>query len=414
MGLERGCEVIGSDTPPAGRGRRVKLLAASAVVAALASAGVARFVTRPAPHELFLQGLAAGRRDPAAGEVLFRRAMEAAGGRYPDAQIALCHTLARQGLWDDALSVFATIDRQACRSDLLLDFGRAALQAEHRLAALDALQAAARQKTHASVAALELLMADYHEWGRQDEETAAARELTRLEPEDPLRWKRLIDILQATRRTAEREAAAREALQHDPPEEYRRSFEYILATHLIARGEVSEARRIITQLKALEGPSLRLNTSEIEIYRIEGRPDLALETARALSADAQDLPALYFIRGVAHLDMEQYEQAVRNLEQTVAAQPNNEKAHFRLAEAYRGVGREEPAGRHAKIAAEIAARRNQINDALEHRTRDPFDLPIYERLASLHEEMGDHAAARDWRARAVRISQARPKTPESD
>src|SRR5712672_1239483 len=102
-----------SDTLQTGRNRRATILASIAVVAALATAGAARYATRPRPHELFEQGLAASRHDPAAGERLFRRAMDASGGRYPDAQIALCHALARQGLWDKALSVFSTVETQA-------------------------------------------------------------------------------------------------------------------------------------------------------------------------------------------------------------------------------------------------------------------------------------------------------------
>jgi tetratricopeptide (TPR) repeat protein len=120
---------------------------------------------------------------------------------------------------------------------------------------------------------------------------------------------------------------------------------------------------------------------------------------------------MFLVRGVAYLELEQYEQAARNIERTVAAQPNNEKAHFRLAEAYRGLGQVEPAARHTKIAADIIAWRKRINDVLEQRTRNPYDLEIYERLASLHEEMGEQAAASAWKARGMRISQARPKAP---
>lgn len=386
-------------------------IAAATAAAILAAAWAVWYLTRPNPVQIFAQGLAAGRRDPAAGERLFRRAIEASGGRYPDAQLALCHTLARQGLWDEALAVFTTIDRAACRADLLLAFGRDALETQHQPAGRQALEAAARPGTPASVAALELLMAEYHEWGQQEEETAAARELTRLEPDDPQRWKRLIDILAAAHLNTEREATAREALEHDPPEEYRRSLEYILATYLIARGEAAEARRKIEALKEAEGPSFRLGVSEIEILQIEGRLDLALQTAKALTADTQDLPALYLVRGVAYLELEQYDEAARYLERAVAAQPNNEKAHFRLAEAYRGLGRIEPAARHTKLAAEIVARRKRINEALEQRTKNPHDREIYERLASLHDEMGDHAAAQDWRARGLRNSQAPRQTP---
>src|SRR5947207_15471139 len=123
-----------SDAPPASHQGRRAILAAMTVVAILAALGAGWRLTRPNARQIFLQGLATGYRDPAAGERLFRRAIEAAGGRYPDAQIALCDALARQNLWENALSAFATVDVQACRADLLLAFGRDALLANHQTA----------------------------------------------------------------------------------------------------------------------------------------------------------------------------------------------------------------------------------------------------------------------------------------
>jgi tetratricopeptide (TPR) repeat protein len=384
-------------------------------VATLASAGAVWFARGPDARALFEQGQAAGRRDPAAGERLLRRARQAAGGRYPDAEVSLCHMLAQRNDWDEALSLFATVDTQACRSDLLLAFGRDALQAQQRSAGLQALEVVAQRGFPECVAALELLRAEYHDSGQQDEEIAAARELTRLEPENPDHWRSLLEMLAGQNKMVDCEAAIRVALEQELPDVYRRNFEHMLIQLLIGRGEIAEARRKVAELKKAEGQSFRLSVSEIELYRLEGRWDLALKTATALSPEAKDLAIMYHVRGAVYFDLEQYENAARNFELALARAPFDERVHFEMSEACRLLRRGEMAVHHGKIAADIAAKRKRINNLLTKRAGHPQDPTIAEQLAELHAELGDESAAQHWRDRAGQLApQTRAKRYASD
>ncbi|HEY2251721.1 MAG TPA: hypothetical protein VGH74_11695 [Planctomycetaceae bacterium] len=391
-----------SDPLPHGRNRRAIVLAAAALAVAGAAAGAARQAMFPDARQLFVQGLGIEQKDPAASESLFRRAIQAAGGRYPDAQIALCQALGRQHRWDQALAEFSSVQVEACRSDLLLAFGRDALEVEQKSAGLQALQAVAQRSSPASVAALERLKAAYQEWGEADEERAAACALTRLESDNPDHWKSLIALLQAQHRVLQCEEALREGLQLQLPDVYRQEFEYKLITILVARGEIHESRRRIADLKKIEGQSFRLSMSEIDLYRIEGRWDQAQILAAGLTPDAGNLPVMYHVRGVVHLDLEQYDEAARDLERAVALRPFNERIHFKLSEAYRLLKRPESAARHAKIADEITAKRKRITTLTDQLRLQPRDATTFEQLVELHEELGDENGAHFWQERARR------------
>jgi len=397
-----------SDTLPTRRKRRATILAALALAAAVAIGWATWLVQHPAARQLFKQGLLTGPQDPTAGERLFRRAIQAAGGRYPDAQLALCDALARQGAWDRALSEFSSVEIGECRDDLLLAFGRDALEAERKSAGVQALQAVSRRGSPASVTALGWLQAAYHESGQRDEERAAAYELARLEPDNPEHWKRLLDLLEAERKMAECEETVREALQQDFPEEYRHNFEYMLIRLLVARGEVAESRRRIADLKEVEGQSFRLSTTEIDLCRLEGRWDSARKLVANLSPDARNLPVMYHLRGVVHFDLEEYEDAARDLERAVALRPFSERVHFKLSEAYRLLKRGELAAQHAEIAAAIAAKRKRINDLIDESRLHPHDGAIVNEIVALHQELGESNAAHDWQKRTQRKSQVPP------
>src|SRR5689334_2929081 len=118
---------------PARSARRRWSLAVLALVGL--SAALWWILTPPTPQELLQKGLSTARRNPAAAEPIVRRALAAARGPFPDAELALCQLLARRGEWDEALSRFGTLDKSSCRGDLLIAFAKTALKAGREAAA---------------------------------------------------------------------------------------------------------------------------------------------------------------------------------------------------------------------------------------------------------------------------------------
>jgi tetratricopeptide (TPR) repeat protein len=380
------------------RARRIALLVAVALVPAVV---VVWFATRPNPARLLERGMAITRRDPEKAESLLRRAIAAAGGTYPDAEAGLCLVLARRGDWTAASSQFASLDRESCRNDLLLAFGREALHAGRRTEGLLALESLATRQSPDSIPALEMLMSEYREWGQQDELIAAARRLTQREPDNPQRWATLVALLKAMYRDTECLEAVRQAMKYDFPPDYQNEFRHRLIQQLIVQGDSAAAWKELSTLKESEQESLRIRGYEVDLYRLDGKLDKALETINSLFPQIKDNPLAYYTRGVVYLDLERFDEAARDLERVVAAHPFDARAHYKLAEACRSLGREEPARRHRELAAAISAKRNRINELLKRRVSDRDDPQICEELAELYGDIGEQDAAGQWHRRAA-------------
>jgi tetratricopeptide (TPR) repeat protein len=393
-----------SSADPASPAPFRRRIAIALVVAAALAAGLWWFF-RPAPAKLLKEALSASRNDPDRAEQLFRRALEAAGGRYPDAQIALCRLEGSRGAWDEALDLFAHTEKPECRADLLLDFGRMAYEAGHRQAALEALGEVRRRGSRESLEAIQFLMSDYRDWELHDELIEAARELVRLEPHNPERRLELVDLLAAMKLDEECIAELREGIANDDlPEELRRDLRHRYIDRLIRQGDAQSARREWDELSREEGRSLRVCADEIDIDRLDGNLDQALATVTEVFPQIKQQYSAYVTRGGIYLDMGRFAEAARDLERGVAGKPGDESIQFKLAEAYRGLGKQEAALKHREIATGIAQKRTRIDKLLQELVSDSQNSKHCEELAELHRELDEPEAAERWRQRAARAA----------
>ena len=392
-----------SNPPTRARARRPRI-AVMLLLAPVAGLGAssAWLALRPDPSQLFEQGQKAMGTDPIAAESLFRRALSASGGRHLEARLGLCIVLARKGSWDEALRLFADADKQAARADLLLDFGRLAYRTGRRGAAHEALQEVRRRGTRESATALELLMADYYERQQQAELLKGARELTRLEPENPSRWAGLIGLLRAMFMDAECTATIHQALQQKLPEEFRYELRHQLVDRLIFMGEAAAASRELDQLEEREGSSPRVRRKRIELYRLEGKLEEALASVETAFPDLEQAHDLFAFRGAIYLDLARFDEAAADLARAVADKPSDETSQFKLAEAYRGLGRPDLAQRHRELARRIKIKRVRINKLLRQVPKEPDNPQLYRELAELYRELDEREAADKWDRRAAR------------
>jgi tetratricopeptide (TPR) repeat protein len=375
------------------------------VFVAAGAAGAVWLWAHPNPTKLLDRGLALGRRDSTAGERLLRQAIIQSGGHYADAEMALCLLLAGRNEWSAAQAQFATLDKETCRTDLLLEFGRSALEASRETEALEALQSVRRRRNRDSAAALESLIQVFLAWGQIDEVIDAAREWTELDPDDARPWIRLIQALKnQERRDAECLNAVRQALTRDLPDDVQRELRHRLVEQLIVCGDVTGARRELWSLLESEQESFRLRLLQMDLHRLEGRPDKALELMEQVFAEARDPAEACFNRSVIYHDLGRYADAARDLERTIAAQPLNATAQFKLSEAYRALGRQDLARRHREIADGINAKKDQIASLERQIHEKRTDAAILNQLAELHRALGNDDLARSWQERADRLT----------
>ena len=388
--------------------RRLKTRAIRFAVLGLCVIGgvTAWWMLRPTAEQLLDRGLAQVRPDPAAAERSLRRAVVANGGHYPDAEISICRLLARRKVWQEATSLFESIDVSACRADLLLAFGRDNLHAKMRPQALAALESVSGRGGRDAVASLELLVANHKEWGQREKLITAATRLTHLQPGNHKHWASLIEHLTNFGRETECLAATREALRQELPAEFRRVFQNSLVQQLVNQGDAPAVRRELSELRRLEAESVRVRGLEIYLLRLEGRLNEALELATAIVNESPDLTFAHFTRGVVCLDIGLFEEAARELEQTIAAEPFNAPARFKLSEAYRGMGRDVPAAEQRSVASDIVDKQKRISALLKAREENPHSRALYQELEQLHRELGDVEAARMWQRRVARVTPA--------
>ena len=355
------------------------------------------------PEQLLERGLAESEHDPVFAAQLFHRAVNAAGGDYPDAKIALCRLLLRKTSRQEAASLFTATNCEECRTDLLLGFGRDALRLEQRREGLAALESVARRSGREKLVALELLMSDYQEWGQRLKQLQTAESLIELQIQNPQRWADVIELQTSMARESEC-ATIRRALQQDFPVEFRSHLQNSLIQQLVNQGDALGARRELEKLRKLEGDSLRVRGSDVYVCRLEGDLEKSLQIVTTIVDDAPGLPFPRFTRGVVLLDLRKFNDAINDLERVIASQPFNAPAHFKLSEAYRGSGNDDLAAKHQRIASEISGKQIRMTSLLKQRDEDPYDPLIYRELEQLHREQGDLEAARLWHRWTVRVS----------
>ncbi len=390
--------------------RRVRGLALALLMLLAAGSFVTWSSLRSTPEQLLQQGLTALPRDAVRAEHLIRRALDAKRGKYPDAEISLCRLLARRGAWVEAVTLLDTVKLPFCRPDLLLAFGQAALEEGHRAAAHRTLDALSKLSVPESITALELLVNDYEEWGQIEQSLTAARELTRCEPQNPARWSSLIQLLVHAGRDSECVEVIRAALQTELPPKHRLEAQNALVLRLINLGDIPGLRSELTKLKQAEGDSIRVQGHHVYLYRLEGKQDQALATISKLIATLSQQGAVpqfaYFTRGVIYLDLRRYTEAAQDFQRTIAAEPLNAPAHFKLSEVYRGLGQDEQAVKHRNIAAGIVEKQKRISALLKQRQTNPRDANLYLELAGLNRDLGNFEAAHKWQQWSVRVQQS--------
>jgi tetratricopeptide (TPR) repeat protein len=146
---------------------------------------------------------------------------------------------------------------------------------------------------------------------------------------------------------------------------------------------------------------------EVDLYRLDGRPEKALEVIEAAFPEIKDLPVAWYMRGVVSLDLGRFDEAARDLEQAVAREPFNVLGQFKLSEAYRLLGREELARQHRDIGKAISQKRLRINDLLKEPPENRDDPAYCEQLATLYREIGEAETAERWGQRAAKARRER-------
>ena len=203
-----------------------------------------------------------------------------------------------------------------------------------------------RSREAAHVMELESFVAAHRE--RHDGPAAleAINELLKLRPNASRWWyEQAVEYDRADQQTAAT-TAYRRALQLGLPSENAEDARLRLVELFILMGDAEAARSELEKSGPIVRQTARRNVQLARLLRMEGKSKEALPMLETALAELGPMPQAIGLRGMLHLDLGQYGQAAADLEFLAQAQPNDEVAHFKLAEAYRHLGQLDRARQH--------------------------------------------------------------------
>ena len=182
----------------------------------------------------------------------------------------------------------------------------------------------------------------------------------------------------------------------DAEREFRRALElnpsaasiyHWYALYLTTVGKVDEAVQAIQKAHQLDPTSLRIKADVGQAYNAARRPDEAIEQERQVLELNPNARVAYWIRGMAHEQKGEFEQAIRDFSEALKRSPGNPNYLGALGHAYAVSGRASEA---RKIAKE-----------LERPLRGGEEVPAFF-LALVYAGLGDKDKAFEWLEHAYR------------
>lgn len=387
--------------PMCNRRRRATVV----VLLVLLSAGVAGWCwPRLKPAQAYARALAVAERDPASARKLLQSAIDASGGAYPEAELALCLMQARDNDWPAALAGYRRLDRDACPAESLLELGRLADAAGERERAVELFESVRSRGGPAARSAVESLAGMYARARNDKGLIESLHALAQAEPDNPVRWWDLVGLLGSKHRTVELRDVLMQAIGQDLPEGDRLDFRHRLIEVLLLLGDAAAASRELEQLADSERNSSRYQVHLANLHRLEGHPELALAALEQAFDEIGERPEALRLRAILYLDLNRFADAADDLQRVVETDPFNHVAHFKLADAYRGLHDLGRAKAHHEIAGQIKTQRLRINRLLAQVDEDPRNRAALSELAELYRALNDGPAAQHWEAQAAAIA----------
>lgn len=223
------------------------------------------------------------------------------------------------------------------------------------------------------------LVAVYRAERRSAEAIRTARQLTEASPNDP-RWWRLL------------------ALKNDLPTVDALSMRHKLVDHLLILGDAPAGRREFEQLESMAENTTpqdrwrfeqaRLDVHRARLLRLEGHPREALDSLNRALSTLGNVPMAIRLRGILFMDLDEFENAVTDLEYAARELPYDEIVHYKLSAAFRRLRKTDDADRHLQTYQHIHDVRLEIQEIEREAQERPLSHEQRQRLAHLYQQVG--------------------------
>lgn len=335
--------------------RRRLILVLILVTAAVGFVPAMSLFWEPSSERLLNQAQAILLKDPRGAERMLKRVIERENENRSDAQILLGQIVARRGAWDEARQYYSAVQKENCRTDLLLNFGEVALESREFDLAQDALTEVSRREDEESRSqALKLLFSVYMSRDQYHEELECAEALTRLIPDDPKWWMQLARLHEEREQFNDAVEVYQRGLQQALPQRNLVEMRNRLIEHLIyVRGDPGAVRQELDKFEQSQPDQVQLLVHWTRLYHLEGKPQKALNTLNQVMPVLGSHSEALRLRGILYLELEQFQKATADFSKVVQLSPDDEIAHFKLAEVYRRLKKTELAHDHFEAYQKI-------------------------------------------------------------
>jgi tetratricopeptide (TPR) repeat protein len=309
------------------------------------------------PDALVRQALIA--QNPGDQARLLEQAIHAAGGNYPAAEIQLCLAFARMKEWAKVRTHFASLDKEHCPASSLLALAKRCLDVREWETAEDVLLQLP-QDVVSTEPGLELFLDLYSGTNRVQPHIQTLEKLTRVAPDNPRYWWSLTKAQEAIKNTSAAIRVLEEALGHKLPAREALEMGHSLLEHRIEVGDVVLSRKQLTAMRAAGETGPQLDFYDACIYQLEGQTTPALNSLEIVLHELGDVPQALRLRGITHFELGHIQQAAADLKRVTELTPDDEIAHFKLAEIYRRLGQTEQTQKYQQLAQQALDRYQEI------------------------------------------------------
>jgi tetratricopeptide (TPR) repeat protein len=373
--------------------RRIVLVGILATGAALA----AWMALRPSPPALYERATRLAAASPDEAERLYRQAVMRAGGSFPDAQMQLGLLAARRQAWEETEKICDSLDWRAVRADLVVALGREAVAARNTTLTGRVAAELSRRPRSTALPALQELATSCRGHGLPAQELTCLELQTVVAPDDPRGWWQLARAYESRADPVAAATVYRHAGERDLPPRDRVEFQHRLVERLVDAGVADEARDELNRLMAMDDTqTARIQVHRAHLHRLDGDFRAALADLEKVWDQIREAPGAIRLRSILQLDAGEFDAARQGLEEVVAANPFDEAAHFKLAEACRRLGLAEESQIHRERHYEIQTRRQEVRRIKSNLDRAPPTRDQCLRLARLHDELGENEQAAYW------------------
>ena len=282
----------------------------------------------------------------------------------------------------------------------LIDMGQ--LREAHRVFTLMATSNPDDVEAHRGLAVIA------YDLGELSKALVHLKRVSELDPKDsrPSRLSGLIN--KDMSQDPDAEAAYREALRRGLPPEGEREVRQELGEVLVKLTKYADGLEVLNAIDAEGQADPAVVAAKADCLRGLGRQAQAAELLdRELATHPTAM--LHRLRGQVHQELGQFPEAVRQLEKSVALDPNDHLSQYSLGQAYAGVGRAADATKAFSRVDALKKNLDRITALSGEAMARPWDARVRLQLAEVSEEMGKPKLAEMWRKAAAACTGAPPR-----